>query len=322
VHKDAVVQDADVIILHWVNGGMLSIKAIENILKLNKPVYWFMHDMWPITGGCHHAFECEKYKSHCERCPMANNMRGSRVKRDWSHIQFAYKMKHLSRHSNLHFITPSKWLADKVSESALFGRHDVHVCRNVLDTNIFTPCDKVEARKRLHLPLGKKLILFGADNLSSPYKGWPYLRDALSKPIDGAECVLYGNCDQDLQSQIAINVNSLGKISDTHKLVDLYSACDVFVTPSLADNYPNVIIEAMACGLPIVGFATGGIPEMIATGRDGIVVNAYDSTALRDAILSVLDEPTINYSQNAINRVNVTNSYAAEKTDLIRVITQ
>lgn len=300
---EPVVKDADVVIMHWINNFTMSISTIEKLLKLNKPVYWFMHDMWPLTGGCHYSLECEKYQSHCGKCPMNHQKKGSRLTHDLSYIQFEQKNKSLSRYENLYFITPSQWLADKVKNSALFGNHKIFVCHNVLDLDVFTSQDKLYARERLGLPQNKKLILFGADNLSNPYKGWPYLQEALSHPIIDTECVLYGACNIDLQKQIPMKVHTLGKISDLKKLVDLYSACDVFVTPSLADNYPNVIIEAMACGLPVVGFASGGIPEMIDDNKDGILVREYSSSELHKAIVKVLQ----------LNQSNVMSEYAREK---------
>lgn len=285
---DSEVKDADIIILHWVNAYTVSIKAIEKILKTGKPVYWFMHDMWPVTGGCHYSFDCTKYREHCRRCEMAHNHRGSHRDKDLSYRQFNEKMNRLSPYKNLRFLTPSRWLADRVQESALFGNHDVAVARNVLDTEMFKLVDKNEARNRLGLPLDKKLILFGADNVFSPYKGWPLLREALSRPIDGVEAVIYGMAPANLQAQIGIKLHSMGHISDISRLIDLYNACDVFVTPSLADNYPNVLIEAMACGLPCIGTNVGGIPEIISSPH-GYLVTTNESNELGATIKKVLN---------------------------------
>lgn len=308
--NDKEVRDADVIILHWINDYTLSIRSIERILKTGKPVYWFMHDMWPITGGCHHALDCEKFKMHCEACPMANNRRGTSKNHDLSWAQFEEKLRRLSPYDNLHFLTPSRWLADRVRESALFGNHSVKVVRNVLDTDVFKPRNKEEARKRLGLPLEKKLILFGADNLKSPYKGWPLLRDALTEPIDGSEAVVYGVVPDGINDQIGIKMHSMGHIGDIDKLVDLYSACDVFVTPSLADNYPNVLIEAMACGLPCVGTNVGGIPEIISNGKTGILTFPNNPELLRCAINTVLTNTDGVFDRSTIrNTIVDTNGY-------------
>jgi glycosyltransferase involved in cell wall biosynthesis len=306
---EEVVVDADIIYLHWVNGCTISTKSIEKILKTGKTVYWFMHDMWPITGGCHHSFECNKYKSHCGKCPLTRKRKGSCITRDISYWQFEEKIKRMKPYKNLHVLTPSKWLADCVKQSALLGDHEVSVCRNLLDTNSFKQRNKQEARKRLGLPEKVKLVLFGADNINNPYKGWQYLRDALIEPIDGVECVLYGACTIDVQSQVGIKVNKLGHISEINKLIDLYSACDVFVTPSLADNYPNVLIEAMACGLPAVGFTTGGIPEIVRNGVTGITISP-DSNLLREKIMMISSTDDFDrFSTLAIEQIKNENSY-------------
>lgn len=254
------VKEADVVILHWINCNTISIKSVKRILESGKQVYWFMHDMWPLTGGCHYSFECERYRSHCQQCPMAHNLSGSRRIKDLAFRQFEEKMKCLSKYDNLHFLAPSKWLAECVSVSALFRNNKINVVRNVLDTNIFKPLNKHEARKWLRLPADKKLILFGADNVNSPYKGWDLLKNAITEPIENVEAVVYGTCTNNISSQIGIRLHELGRITNIRDLVNLYSACDVLIVPSLADNYPNVIMEAHACGLPVIGSNIGGVP--------------------------------------------------------------
>ena len=307
------IREADVIILHWINGVTLSIKSIDKILQSGKPVYWFMHDMWPITGGCHHSLDCDKFKRHCGRCPLYHNRHGSRMQKDASYFQFKSKMKRLGSHRNLRFMAPSAWLAGKTMESALFKTHEVRVVRNVIDTKRYRPIDKTESRQRLGLPLDKKLILFGADNINSPYKGWDYLRDALQSPIKGVECVVYGNADVDVQSQLALKTHSLGRINNEENLIDLYNACDVFVSPSLADNYPNVLVEAMACGLPVVAFPTGGIVEIVNPGVNGILTSSHSASELRKALMKIPNMPPQQYmewSVNARRSVVQTNDYS------------
>lgn len=307
--NNSKVKEADVIILHWVNFYMMSIKSIEKILKTGKPIYWFMHDMWPITGGCHYALDCLKYMTHCGNCPFLRNHNGRGNDKDLSWRQFEEKMKRLSSYSNLHILTPSKWLATKTTQSAIFRGHPVEVVRNVVDLNVFKPKDKESARRRLGLPEDKKLILFGANNLQSVYKGWNLLMNALRLPIDGAEGVVYGgSCPESLQMELGVKINNMGNINDIERLTDLYSACDVLVSPSLADNYPNVIVEAHACGLPVVGTAVGGIPEMIQDGVDGCVVEP-DGQSIREGIIRVLESRQMSSSDIIRERVANENGY-------------
>lgn len=311
---DKEVEEADVIILHWITRYTLSLKSIGKILKTGKPVYWFMHDMWPITGGCHYALDCEKYKTHCEACPMANNGKGTAKIKDVAWRQFEEKYRRLRKYNNLFFLTPSKWLADRVKESALFGNHSVGVVRNVLDTDVFKPVDKEEARKRLGLPLDKKLILFGADSISSPYKGWDKLKEVLKEPIADTEVVIYGHTSRDVQSEIGMKLHSMGRIESVEKLIDLYSACDISSMASKADNYPNVIIESMACGLPVIGFSIGGITEMIGDNETGYLIPPYDCDNYRrklEEFLNLSEDERKLISHNCREAVVRTNSYEA-----------
>lgn len=283
------IKNADVIILHWINHYTLSVSAIEKLLKTGKPIFWFMHDMWPITGGCHHSFECEKYTTICGNCPLTHNRKGNKIKKDISFWQHNEKLRKLSNYQNLKILTPSQWLKKKVMKSGVFHNNEVYVVRNILDTNKFTIRDKKEARLRLNLPLDKKLILFGADSVTSPYKGFDMLLKALENPIPNTECVIYGTCDSSTERKIGSKVIQIGRISDINKMIDLYNACDVFVSPSKADNYPNVIIEAKACGLPIVSTYVGGIPEMIEDGKTGRLIDKESSgEELRKVIIEVI----------------------------------
>lgn len=312
ISKEQPIIEADIIILHWINGYTLSIKSLEKILKLGKPVYWFMHDMWPITGGCHHSLDCSKYKIHCEACPMTRNGDGSLIKTDLSWKQFEEKRQRLTPYENLMFLTPSQWLADKVKESPLFNMNSVNVIRNVLNTNQFKPVDKKFARQRLGLPLDKKLLLFGADNINSPYKGWNLLRLALKEPIDNVEAVVYGKIKDDIQKDISVKLHILGHISQLNKLIDLYSACDLFITPSLADNYPNVLIEAMACGLPCIGTNIGGIPEIIKDGINGKLISCNNAKDIRASIIDIINkdnEYMHKMRNNAVAQIRSINSY-------------
>lgn len=295
-HK--AIQEADAIWLHWVSKGMISIESLEKILQTGKPVYWFMHDMWPMTGGCHYSLGCERFTDRCGCCPRLHDNSGSDDPDDLSAKQLSAKMKHWRGYPNLRILTPSNWLADCARRSSLFKGSDIRVFRNVIDTDIYSPRDKMEARKSFGLPADRKLILFGAHTLKSRYKGWDTLRDALQiLSGKGYECVVFGKVrHKDMARDIAMPVHFVGRLTSDKRLATLYSACDVFVTASIADNYPNVLVEAMACGLPCVGFNIGGIPEIIDDGVNGRIVD-YDQSggsaeALAQGIVDVLNSPS------------------------------
>ena len=246
---------------------MLSTKEVENILKLGKPTRWYMHDMNPITGGCHYSMECVKYMQHCQNCPMIQR---KLLNIDLAKIQFDKRLKLWSKYKNLEAYTPSNWLAKCVSNSNLWKGHKITVYPNVIDTQKFHPVNKSAAKDLLGIGGTKKLILFGAADVNSPYKGWEYMRQAINKlEPERYEALIFGEEKQKIRKDIAIKCHFVGHLADEYSLILVYNAADVFVSASLADNYPNVIMEAMACGLPCVGFNIGGIPDQIKHKKNG-----------------------------------------------------
>lgn len=287
---EPAVREADIIVLHWVNNGMISLNGVERLLKLGKPVIWFLHDMWPMTGGCHYSLSCDRYETECHNCPMLFNREGSVKRKDVSYRILKKKVGKWGGYDNLHILAPSRWLAECASRSAMFRGHDINVFRNVINTDIFKPLEREFARNALNLPLDKKLILFGADSINSPYKGWSHLKKALENMSDkDVECVVFGNSDTtSVLLDSAIKINYVGRMNDDVSLAILYNACDMFVTPSIADNYPNVILEAMSCGLPCVGFNVGGISEMIQHESTGYISSELSSNGLSEGINWIL----------------------------------
>jgi len=276
------LKEADVIYIHWVN-NFLSIKEISKILNLGKPVFFFMHDMWHITGGCHYSFECNLYESRCKNCPL---LRGRFF--DSASYIFKRKEKLLKSNSNLYYITPSRWLEHCVSKSSILGINKVITIPNVLDANIFKEIDSKTARNILNLPQDKQLLLFGADGgTANPYKGWKYLKQALNdlSKKDNIELVIFGNTLSPHESeQIPYFIHSFGKVYDEYSLSLLYNAVDVFITPSLVDNYPNTILESLFCGTPVVAFDVGGIPDLVKHQVTGYLAKTKDA---RDLALGI-----------------------------------
>lgn len=287
------IKEADIIYIHWVAGSMLTTKEIERILKLGKPVRWYMHDMNPITGGCHHAMECTQYKTGCMHCPL---LKSHPLGIDLSHIQFKKRIKHWNKYKNLEAYTPSKWLGRCVEQSALWKGHKITVFPNVFDTTKFHPVNRLLARNILGINSTRKLILFGATGISSPYKGWEYMRKALNQldPL-AYEAIIFGEEDNQIKKDLKIPCNFIGYLHDEYSLILTYNAADVFVSSSLADNYPSVIMEAMACGLPCVGFNIGGIPDQIQHKYNGYLAQAKDYESLANGIKFVCEAPKEDY---------------------------
>lgn len=286
-------QEADVIHLHWVNQGMLSLRSIRRILQSGKPVVWTMHDLWPATALCHYARGCERYFQKCARCPL---LLGDGSANDLSAKVWRRK-QHMLQAGHITFVACSKWLAGEARKSALLQAHTITNIPNPIDTTLFMPVDKREARQRAGLPLDGRIILFVSQRVTDERKGIRYLMEAVKKLADmhpdwktDTRIAILGGQAEEVAAQLALPALPLGYVSNPTTIVDIYNAADVFVTPSLEDNLPNTIMEAMACGVPCVGFRVGGIPEMIDHLHTGYVAKFMDSADLARGIGWVLDE--------------------------------
>ena len=283
---------ADVIHIHWTSQGFLSLESLREIIESGKKIVWTMHDMWSMTGICHYSGDCEGYKTGCGKCFLLH----SENPEDLSFQTF--KRKHeIIANKNITFVGCSRWIADKAMESPLAAGNRVVAIPNPIDTGFFSPGPKKEARERLGLPTDKKLLLFGAAIATDERKGLRYLFEALNR-IEGlgddTELVMFGEIKGDIALPADIRIHNLGYVSDAEKLLDMYRACDVFVTPSLEDNLPNMVMEALSCGTLCVGFETGGIPEMITHRRSGYVARYKDTGDLAAGIefaLTLSDDP-------------------------------
>jgi len=291
VSKLDQVRKADIIYLHWVQGGFLNLSNIKKLARLGKPVIFFMHDMWSITGGCHHSFDCNKYKTKCFDCPIFPH--NSMV--DWPKKEFVKKLKLYSKFNNLYFISPSRWLYNCAKESFLTKDKPLYHIPNIVNTGIFRPLDKMIARQRLNIDSKGIIIAFGAAMLDSPYKGWSYMSKALellkksSRKKDISLLIFGISMPGQVLDNIPFPVSQTGFLRDSYSIALLYNAADIFVTPSLADNLPTTILESMCCGTPVVGFEVGGIPEMIKHKENGYLAKYRDAEDLAAGIDYCLD---------------------------------
>lgn len=300
-------KEADLIHLHWINQGMLSLKVIRKILASGKPVVWTMHDMWPCTGICHHARTCTAFHSECGACHMIY----SQKRKDLSTRIFRQKQR-LYASGGIHFVTCSHWLEGMAKQSALLANQPVSVIPNPISTTLFHPMKQTEARQRLALPTEGKLILFGSVKLTDKRKGIDYMVEAcrlLAKQHPALKeqlaLVAVGMHAAELQSLVPFKVHNMGYVKEEHQLVEIYNAADLYVIPSLDENLPNTIMEAMACGTPCVGFPTGGIPEMIDHLKNGYLTKEHSAEQLAEGIYTLLTTPAYeSLSHEAVAKVN------------------
>ena len=293
-------QEADVIHLHWINQGMLSLGSIQGILRSGKPVVWTMHDIWPATAICHLTLGCRSFTSACKSCKLLP--KGSRLaQRVWR------KKQRLLEEGSIYFVACSRWLEQEAKSSALLKGHKITSIPNPIDTHIYNNrCQKLEARQRLGLPADKKLILFVSQRVTNPNKGMDYLSEACRQLEDVPHLgvVILGGHAEEVLGQIPFEAYPLGYVNDEHRIVDIYNAVDVFVLPSLSENLPNTIMEAMACGVPCVGFRVGGIPEEIDHKQNGYVAEYRNAEDLARGIRWILTEADYgSLSQHAVQKV-------------------
>ena len=283
-------RDADIIHLHWVNQGFLSLKELRRILRSGKPVIWTMHDMWPCTAICHHARDCNRFQGHCQECPQL--LYPSR--RDLSFWVFDRKAT-IYPEGNLTFVACSEWLASEARKSRLLAGKEVISIPNTYNHHAFCPGSQEEARRRFTLPKNLRLLLFACQKVTNERKGLDYLFEALrSEPIHQWQgrlgLVVVGEMAEDVAYSVPFPIYRQDYINEEEDMALLYRAVDLFVTPSLEENLPNTIMEAMACATPCVGFDIGGIPEMIDHEKNGYVARYREAEDLARGINFVLDE--------------------------------
>ncbi len=278
----------DVVNLHWINKGFL---RIETLRRMRLPLVWTLHDMWPMTGGCFHSGECERYTARCGACPQLHSRRQGDLSRwIWQRKQRAWS------NIDLTIVCPSAWMAQRAAASSLFGECRIEIIPNGLDVHRYRPVERPLARQWLGLPPDKKLILFSAvRGPINPYKGFHYLPAILSELVasgwqDRVNLVLLGDVQpQDVES-VPVPVHRLGHLQDDISLALAYGAADVFLAPSQIDNLPNTVMEALACGTPPVAFRAGGIPEMIEHEANGYLAGPGDIGSLAAGIDWVLQD--------------------------------
>lgn len=318
ISNEPDILNADILHLHWTNGGYLSINNLIKLFKTGKPVVWTLHDMWAFTGGCHYSGECSHFVHQCGNCWMLRDA----AEKDISFTGWMDKNEMLKAAKNIVFVTCSHWLADVARTSSLLKGFRIEAIPNPIDTDIFSAKDKTSSRTKWNINPRSKIILFGAANIMDRRKGISYLVEALNhlennyQDTGDIEIVIFGKNKSFDVNLLPFKVHEVGIINNQDDIAELYSLADVFVTPAIEDNLPNTIMEALACGTPVVAFNTGGIPDMVEHRQNGYLAEYKSSTDFAAGIHYVLNLAKRNeLSTNARNKVlhNFTNEIVAEK---------
>jgi glycosyltransferase involved in cell wall biosynthesis len=287
---------ADIIHLHWINGGFVNIGHLDAI---KKPVVWTLRDMWPITGGCHVAMDCTRYQTGCGQCPQL----GSSSVRDLSRITINRKKKNLP--GNLTMVGISHWISQCARESSLFRERPVMTIHNNVNCQDFFPIDTASAKRILDIPVTKKVVLAGAQKGKHAWKGFNlFLQSLQHLEKENVLVLLFGETDEEELKKTGFDYKLLGTLNDLISLRVAYSAADVYVSPAVMEAFGKTIAEAMACGTPAVCFAATGPRDIVEHKTSGYAATPFDVEDLARGIRWVLaqaDDPAL--GQRARQRV-------------------
>lgn len=287
--RDARVRAADVVCLYWINGGFI---RPEGLSRISAPIVWRLSDIWPFTGGCHYPGTCTRYEGRCGQCPQL----ASPGENDWSRRLWSRKQK-AWRDLNLTIAAPSRWIAGLAERSSLFAGRRTVVIPTGVDLQRFRPIDRDVARGRLGLPLDRDIVAFGSlDPAGDTRKGFRELTAAMDelaadisrrKPL----AVVFGGAKEPDRSWDPADTILLGRIDDDERLAHVYAAADAVIVPSIEDNLPNVALEAIACGTPVVGFNVCGMPDAVRQEWNGFLAPVVNGRNLAEGIRWVLSDP-------------------------------
>ncbi len=280
------LQEADIIHLHWIS-GFVDLQRLLAGLPSAARVVWTLHDMNAFTGGCHYAGSCDGFVNQCGECPQLGSADARDLSRGiWQRKDRAFGSLTPDR---LQIVTPSRWLEGEVRRSSLLGpRFEVRRIPYGVDTDELAPRDRAAARATLGVPAEKKVILFAAHSIANRRKGFDLLARALAGLDDLDDLFLVSLGGGHPPATGALPHRHLGYVGDERLLSLVYSAADVFVLPSRQDNLPATGLEALACGTPVVGFAVGGVPDLVRPGVTGALADEVDAGALGATLRDIL----------------------------------
>jgi glycosyltransferase involved in cell wall biosynthesis len=300
---------ADIINVHAIR-LFADYKAFFTSVPRHTPIVRTLHDMNFLTGGCHSNEGCDRYIQHCGSCPQL----GSRDANDLSHQVWRRKRRALQevQPNRLHIVTASQWMAEAAKRSSLLQSFPITVIPFGLDTDEFCPIDRRVARESLRIGDDVLVLLFVAEPLTRRIKGFALLAEALAGLPDHDRLLLITMGTGKPPAPVPVPHLGLGHVKSDRLRALAYSAADVVVMPSLQENFPLTAMEALACGTPLVGFATGGLPELVRPGVTGLLAPLNDVPALRDRISTLLADAAMRAKLSASCRQIALNEYRLE----------
>jgi len=282
------VTGATIIQLYNSHGGYFSHRLLPALSRI-APIVWRLSDMWPITGHCAYAGSCENWRDGCSPCPDLASY--PPLPQDFAGFLWRQK-KRLYARSAPTIVAPSSWIEGIAKQSPLFAGCAVHRIPNGLDLSIFRPMDRQAACTILNIDPSKPTLLFSAHVVDdNPRKGSGQLIEALNRlgPLDNVQILLAGIGGENWHGKVPQTVIPLGFLGDDRLIAAANCAADVVLVPSAVENLPNSIIEAMACGRPVVAYDAGGIRDAVVPGDTGLLVPVGNTELLANAIQTIIE---------------------------------
>ncbi len=311
IRQDSFFLDADVVNFHILHSGYFSYLYLPGLVD-DRPGVMTLHDMWSFTGHCAYSYDCDRWKTGCGKCPYPEIY--PPIARDATHWEWQLK-DWVYRRSNLTVVAPSRWLVDQAQKS-LLNRFEIHHIPYGIDTEAYQPLTTELCRRVLGIPEKKRILLFGAAALADYRKGGDLLLkalEALPRALK-SELVLLtlGNGGDDIESQIGISTLNLGYVTSDRLKCIAYSAADLFIFPTRADNLPLVLQESMACGTPMISFDVGGVSDLVRPGVTGYLALPEDIAGFSQGIVQLLENHALRQQMSHTCRAIALSEYPLE----------
>ena len=310
----ALVKKADIIHLHWINHGFVSINSFS---KIHKPLLFTMQDNWLFTGGCHHFFNCRGFEKACGQCPTLNSSHQMDVS-----YQVLTRKKEIFNRLNYQLGAISHWMKNAAQSSILFKDKEINVIPSAIDVDFFYLKDSIVCRKEFGLSRTDKIVLIGAQEINSPYKGIGLAIEALEKfTAFSLTIVTFGNGEIIINNPLHKVIN-FGFIGSKEKMASLYAASELFFAPSLAEGFGMAVAEAQACGTPVLAFQNTGPEDIVQhqiSGYLALYANSSDLFAGLNYCLHT-EFDYMKFSANARSKFSIAKTVESYKKIYFKII--
>ena len=311
IPKHPFYQEADCLNLHNLHGDFFSYLAIPKLTK-DKPAIFTLHDMWSFTGHCAYSYDCDRWQHGCGNCPYPDIY--PPIKLDNTYLEWKLKDWVYSK-SNITIVSPSKWLTEKARQSIL-NRFPIHHIPYGIDTAAYQQLDREECRHILGVSQNQKVLMFGAVSLKDQRKGSDLLIKSLQQLPSSLKLdillLILGEGGEKIAEMVGIKTLNLGYVSSDRLKSIAFSASDLFVFPTRADNLPLVLQESMACGTPMVSFDIGGVPDLVRHNITGYLAKPEDIQDFSNGIVQLLEDDQLRQTMSKNCRVIAISEYSLE----------